>query len=140
MGLEEEGLYAAPAYLAARGVPRSPADLAGHELVLFDREFDRVPTQQWLRGVAPEARISVRANTTSLMHAACAAGSGIALLSTAFVAGDARFERVLPRLAAPSLELWTVTHADLRESARVAVTLRLIESLLRRPGFVPASR
>jgi len=137
LGLEVQGLYAAPAYLAARGVPRAAADLAAHDLVLYDREFDRVRGQIWLRGIAPSARITVRANTTSLMHAACAAGGGIALLSAALVAGDPRFERVLPRLEPPELELWTATHADLRESARVAVTLRFIEGLVRRPGFEP---
>ncbi len=135
LGLEPQALYAAPAYLAARGRPRSAADLDGHDLVLFDREFDRLRGQSWLRSLAPRARIALRTGSTTSMHAACAAGAGMALLSSAFVEGDARFERVLPRLLPPRLEVWSATHADLRASARVDTTLRWLERLVAGAGF-----
>ena len=136
LGVEVQGLYAAPAYLAARGRPRTAADLNAHDLVLFDREFDRLRGQAWLGELAPRARVSVRASTTTTMHAACAAGAGLALLSAAFVSGDPRFEQVLPRLVPPVLEVWSVTHGDLRASARVTATLRWLEELVR--GFTLA--
>jgi DNA-binding transcriptional LysR family regulator len=135
LGVEAQGLYAAPAYLAARGRPRSAADLDGHDLVLYDRDLDRVPGQSWFRGLGPRARISVRANNTITMHAACAAGCGVALISSAFVAGDPRFEQVLPRLVPPVLEVWSVTHGDLRAAARVAATMHWLEELVRGPTF-----
>jgi DNA-binding transcriptional LysR family regulator len=135
LGLEPQGLYAAPAYLAARGRPRSAADLDGHDLILFDREFDRLRGQAWLRGLAPRARIAVRTGSTTSLHAACAAGAGLALISSPFVAGDARFERVLPRLPPPRLEVWSATHADLRTAARVTTTLRWLEQLVLGAGF-----
>ena len=135
LGVERQGLYAAPAYLAARGRPRTTADLDGHDLVLFERDLDRLRTQAWFRELAPRARVSVRTSTTTTMHAACAAGAGLALLSNAFVADDPGFERVLPRLAAPDLEIWSVTHGDLRSSARITATLRWLEDLVRGPAF-----
>jgi len=135
VGIEAQGLYAAPGYLDARGRPRSTADLDGHDLILYDRDFDRARGQSWLLGLAPRARVSVRANSTTTMHAACAAGSGVALLSTAFVAGDPRFEQVLPRLVTPVMEVWLVTHGDLRTAARVTVTMRWLEELVRGPTF-----
>jgi DNA-binding transcriptional LysR family regulator len=134
LGIEQQGLYAAPAYLAARGRPGSASDLKEHDLVLFDRDMDRYRGQAWLRALAPRARIAVRASETVLMNAACAAGAGIALLTSAFVRGDARFEPVLPHLAPPALEIWSATHGDLRTSARVVTTLRWLEGLVRGMG------
>lgn len=134
LGPEPQGLYASPAYLDAHGRPRSAADLDGHDLILYDRDFERVAGQVWLRGLAPHARIAVRANSTTTMHAACAAGAGVAMLSCAFCAEDPRFERVLPRLAVPGVEVWSATHGDLRAAARVTVTLRWLEELVRALG------
>lgn len=135
MGLERYGLFAAPAYLARKGTPRAARDLAAHDLILYDREYDKLRSQVWLRQVAGGARVAVRASNTMTLHAACAAGAGIALLTTAFIQRDARYERVLPRLEPPADELWTATHADLRGAARVAVTLRWLDQLVREAGM-----
>ncbi len=132
LGLETQRLYASSAYLAARGHPRTVADLAGHDLVLWERDLDRrAAGQAWLLDLAPRARIAVRVSNTLAMMAACAEGAGIGLLSSAFTRSDPRFERVLPRLEPPLLELWSVAHADLRSSARVNVTRTWLEGLAR---------
>lgn len=135
LGLERYGLFAAPPYLARMGTPRTAGDLAGHDLILYDREYDRLRSQVWLRQVAAGARVAVRASNTMTLHAACAAGAGIALLSLAFIRDDARFARVLPRLEPPADDLWTAAHADLRAAARVAVTLRWLDQLVREAGM-----
>jgi DNA-binding transcriptional LysR family regulator len=131
LGLERYQLFAAPAYLAARGTPRTARDLASHDLVLYDREFDRFRMQAWFLKTAPGARIAVRASTTTAMHEACAAGAGIAVLTEGHVRGDARYAQVLPMLEPPSNEIWAVTHAALRSSARVVAALRWLEQLVR---------
>jgi DNA-binding transcriptional LysR family regulator len=135
LGMERYSLFAAPSYLARRGAPRTPADLAGHDLILYDRLYDRLRGQTWLRQTAAGARVAVRASNTMTLHAACAAGAGIALISTAFVRADARFVAVLPRLEPQADEVWVATHADLRSSARVAVTLRWLEQLVQAAGM-----
>jgi DNA-binding transcriptional LysR family regulator len=124
---EETALFAAPSYLARRGTPRSARDLAGHDLVSYDRDLDASRMQRWLLRTAGGARAVVRLNSTTGLVAACAAGAGIALLSSAFVERDPRFVRVLPRLATPRNEVWMVTHPDLRASARVVAVMRWIE-------------
>ncbi len=131
LGVEDQALYASRTYLDARGRPRTTADLDGHDLVLYERDMDRLRGQAWLRGLAPRARIAVRVNNTNPMVAACLAGAGIALTSSAFLARDPRIERVLPRLEAPVLEVWSVTHGDLRTSARVVTTLKWLEELVK---------
>lgn len=134
LGVERTALFAAAGYVSRRGQPRTARDLAGHDLVLYDRAFDRQSGQLWLRQLAPTARVAVRANTTTMLHAACAGGAGIALLSSAFVRNDHRFEPVLPSVRPPPLELWAVTHGDLRASARVSATLRWLERLVLEGG------
>ncbi len=136
LGVEDQALYAAAAYLDARGRPRTAAELDGHDLVLYERDMDRLRGQAWLRGLAPRARVAVRVNSTNAMVAACLAGAGVALTSSAFLARDPRIERVLPRLEVPTLEVWSATHGDLRTSARVVATLRWLEGLVKRlaPG------
>lgn len=132
VGTERYALYASPEYLARRGAPRTARDLAEHDLVLFERELDRMRSQAWLLRVAAGARIAVRTGTTTSLHAACAAGAGVALLTTSAVRDDPRFVNILPRLEAPSSEMWLVTHGDLRASARVGAALRFLEALVRR--------
>jgi DNA-binding transcriptional LysR family regulator len=135
LGHERYGLFAAPSYLARKGTPRTASDLASHDLILYDREYDRLRSQVWLRKIAAGARVAVRASNTMTLHAACASGAGIALLTTAFLRADARFTRILPRLEPAADELWAATHADLRSAARVAVTLRWLEQLVRDAGM-----
>jgi DNA-binding transcriptional LysR family regulator len=131
LGPERYGLYASARYLARRGTPRAPADLAAHDLVLYERDYDRLFTQAWFRKTAGGARVAVRCGNTATLHAACAAGAGVALLTRSYVRGDPRYERVLPLLEPPATELWAVTHQDLRGAARVTAVLHWIERLVR---------
>ncbi|WP_242342673.1 LysR family transcriptional regulator [Anaeromyxobacter terrae] len=130
LGLERYAFFAAPAYLARRGTPRHPRDLARHDLILYDQDFDRMRTQSWVRQTAAGARVAVRASTTTTMHAACAAGAGIALLTVSTVRDDPAFAAVLPSLRPPPNEIWAVTHPELRATARVATVLRWLEALV----------
>lgn len=75
-------LYAAPAYLARTRLPRTPADLAGHALLMFTPSGG---TPQWqlqrdgqTHRVAPAARL--RANNQFAIRDAAVAGLGVALL------------------------------------------------------------
>jgi DNA-binding transcriptional LysR family regulator len=81
-------LLASPRYLARRGVPERPGDLARHDCLLYLRDggapawsFERITR----RGRAPD-RVSVpvrgplRANNSEVLREAAAAGLGIGLL------------------------------------------------------------
>jgi DNA-binding transcriptional LysR family regulator len=130
LGVERYALFAAPAYLARRGTPRHPRDLGRHDLILYDHDLDRMRTQAWVLETAAGARVAVRASTTTMMHAACAAGAGIALLTMSAVRNDPAFAAVLPSLRAPTNDIWAVTHPDLRATARVVAVLRWLEQLV----------
>ncbi|MBA4049265.1 MAG: LysR family transcriptional regulator [Sphingomonas sp.] len=75
-------ICASPAYLAARGVPQSPKDLADHDCIAFE---GLQPARRWPFGSDPAARsiaISPRfaGNTADAVIAAAIAGVGVARL------------------------------------------------------------
>jgi DNA-binding transcriptional LysR family regulator len=140
IGTERWALYASPAYLARRGAPRNARDLAMHDIVIYDRDLDRMRSQAWFLRIASGAKVAVRTSATTILHAACAAGAGIALVTRSYVRDDPRFVNVLPGLEAPASEMWLVTHADVRASARVAATIRLLETLVQGIETPPRER
>ena len=130
VGEQAYRLYATADYLARRGSPRAVRELASHDILLYDRDFDRMPQQAWLRDSVPDSRIVLRTNATPTLLAACAAGLGVALLPTWYPRADRRLVPVLPGLAIPSSEVWAVTHPDLRGSARITAVMRWVERLI----------
>ncbi|MGZ3422276.1 MAG: LysR family transcriptional regulator [Polyangiales bacterium] len=132
LGTMELGLYASRSYIDAHGAPRSTRDLASHAFVGFDASFDKLPQQRWLRRTVPELRYALRANLTTTLVAACAAGLGLALLPTFVAPHEPQLVRVLPKIEGPEREIWAVSHVDLRKNARVSLTtswlLRLLTS------------
>jgi DNA-binding transcriptional LysR family regulator len=96
-------IVAAPAYLGAHGAPRTPANLASHEVMSYWRETsDDAWTLADARGRRQTVRVRARfhANDVESVTAATHAGLGIALLPgylcEAAVA-EARLVQVLPR-------------------------------------------
>ncbi|GAB4175930.1 MAG: LysR family transcriptional regulator [Thalassobaculales bacterium] len=94
-------IVASPAYLARRGRPAEPQDLAGHEVIGYAYQ----PSGDVLRLRGPGGEAAVRSsgrlkvNNGEVMLAAAEAGMGVAVLPS-FISGDAlragTLERVLP--------------------------------------------
>lgn len=89
LGRCERVLCAAPAYLAAYGVPASPAALASHNCI----EYDYAESNAWTfridgrtQGVAATGRL--RANSAWALRALALAGQGIALIPRFLVHDD----------------------------------------------------
>jgi DNA-binding transcriptional LysR family regulator len=120
-------VYGSRAYLNENGFPSSAAELACHALVCWDENAVGIGAADWLASVAPEDRITYR--TTSLVNQLVAAKAGIGLAVLPCYLGDpeADLVRALPD-PVPELqaELWIVTHADLKRTARVRVFLDLV--------------
>ena len=100
-------LCASPDYLAARGSPRHPRDLVGHDILNFQPTGDvwAFTSDQGPVAVAVHPRMS--ANDGQVLLAAARAGNGIALLSTYVALPALRSGELVAVLDAFSLlEIW----------------------------------
>ncbi len=131
----ELGLHAHPAYLDRRQLPASLDDLAGHDLIGFDRP---TPAVRALVGGLPSldrAGFALRVDSGLAQLAAIRAGFGIGLCQVALARRDPLLVRVLADEVAMRLGLWIVMHEDLRTSLRCrAVFDALVEGLAEASG------
>ena len=80
---------AAPAYLERRGLPTTPAELAGHECLIYS---DNDPPDEWTfhhegKRIVQRVRGSVKANNGELLRKLAVAGEGI-IFQPFFIVGD----------------------------------------------------
>lgn len=129
-------LYAAPAYLAERGVPATPDDLARHDaLCLLSRSGERAG---WtlLRGAErweglPPGRIG--ANSPDLLIGLARAGAGIAAVPDYFTVGDVqagRLRRVLPDWHVPAHPAWIVFPGRRLMPAKTRAFIDMLQAVL----------
>jgi DNA-binding transcriptional LysR family regulator len=113
-------VYATRGYLDRHGTPKQVGDLSQHLLVSFEDSLGHHRAAQWLKQVAPEARMSARNNSVLGLVSAVKSGVGIGPLPIAL--GDAEPELV--RVLGPIPELtrsWRLlTHPDIRRVPRIA--------------------
>jgi molybdate transport repressor ModE-like protein len=113
-------VYGGRDYLARHGSPAGMEDLAQHAWVGFDESMANHRATQWLRGVAPGARIVATSGSVLGMVHSAKANMGLAALPTAL--GDA--EPDLVRVLGPVPELtriWRLlTTRQLRRAPRVS--------------------
>ncbi len=127
------GLYAANSYLDGRRHPvRDLSDLVHHELVGVARTPDRVlsPFEKPLP-IPPQARFSYVTNSPAAQIIAVRAGFGIGVVSHRWAAMTPGLVRLLPDLSLMEVDMWLVTHEELRYSARIrAVSEFIAEQVL----------
>jgi DNA-binding transcriptional LysR family regulator len=121
-------LYAARSYLKTH----SETELEDHRWILTEESFEQLPAALWKKKHRSTAQIQFTSNSLMATIAAVRRGLGVAPLPC-FVGDD---ERSLVRLTDPleelTMDLWVLTHPDLRSTARVsAMTAFLVEAMSR---------
>jgi DNA-binding transcriptional LysR family regulator len=126
VGVSQLVLFASPAYLERAGAPKSLAELAQHEHLLYRSQGGRAILR--MTGPKGEEAIEVRgrisADDMAFLQLACLAGAGIAALPIelaykAALAGT--LVRVLPRYNIPSGAVYIVLPSSALVPARVAL-------------------
>ncbi|MFV0475370.1 MAG: LysR family transcriptional regulator [Pikeienuella sp.] len=113
------GLYAAPAYLAARGAPARREDLAAHDLIGPDRDpLDLALVARIAPDFAPEA-FALRTDSHPAQIAAARAGLGLVVIQRVVGDADPALRPVPLELNPPALGIWVVTHENLARTPRV---------------------
>lgn len=130
-------LYASPQYLARRGQPSSPADLARHEWVGL-RGVQSLPLSSAKRTMEVDAVPRIFSDDMTMGRELVRMGAGICWLPS-FLAdpdvAEGRLVRVLPRWTAPTGSVYLVHPTRRHVPARVtAFRDLLLETLKRRPS------
>jgi len=141
--LEHPGLYAAPSYLARRGIPEHPDDLDAHDvLCILSRTGGAMPWTltrgklRWERAL--NARLT--ANSPDLLARIASRGAGIAVSSTLFAQPymqTGELVRVLPEWDMPTASGWAVFPSRKLMPAKTRAFLEMIESACTEKGHSP---
>jgi DNA-binding transcriptional LysR family regulator len=123
------GLYAAPAYLATRLTPRSPADLAHHRLVGYVEDLIASPALNYAADFLRGWRSSVEVTSAIGQVEAVRAGAGIGALHD-YLASAHDLVRVLPELRV-TRSYWLAIHENLRDVSRVRATADFLREAVR---------
>jgi DNA-binding transcriptional LysR family regulator len=135
VALEHFGLYAAPSYLARRGLPEHPDDLLEHELLcILKRSGGAAPWALQRGKVRWERPLSARlaANSPELLARIACSGAGIAASSDLFVASylkKGELVRVLPEWDLPTATGWAVFPGRRLMPAKTRVFLDMMEEM-----------
>ena len=87
---------------------------------------------------ALKRRIAVSTNSPAAQICAVRSGIGLGVLSHRWASQESNLVRVLPDFEAASIDLWLVTHEDLRYSARIRAVADHISEAARRDEALSA--
>lgn len=125
-------LYATRGYLARRGMPEHPADLAqGHRLVGYIPDLLYAPELRYLAEIEPDLSATVRSSSINAQHRLIAAGAGIGVLPCFIGDADKWLVPVLPDRRI-TRSFWLVTHKDTHNLARVRAFKDWLNALAKR--------
>ena len=127
------GFYASPEYLQQRPPIKSIADLVGVDWVVTQFENQLQPfLQEFFDEHIGEAKIVLMTTSLTAQVKAVKSGLGVGMLSHRWATMTGGVERVLPDLEKGDLELWLVSHEDLRHSARIRAVADFIAEAAQR--------
>lgn len=132
-------VVASPSYVASRGEPTKPADLARHDAL----SIGGASTDVWtLTDGATLARVRLvtrfSSNAGQLLHGAALRGQGVALLPDWFVAADLkarRLRRLLPAWASETTPMHALYRASLRNEQRARTVIAHLRKAFAESGW-----
>ncbi|MFM5815459.1 LysR substrate-binding domain-containing protein [Aeromonas dhakensis] len=139
LGENRRIVCASPAYLARKGVPRHPEELADHDCLLM--RFGEHPERWWsfqVEGVVKRVMVQGRriSNNGYLVRQWCLQGEGICLKSRWDVGEDltcGRLVEILPEFAAPASRLQIVYPSGRHQPRRVRALIDALVAEFGRP-------
>lgn len=118
--------YGSHGYAEAHGLPRSPQSLGKHALIGWDEPGVQVRAAEWLAAAAPGTFVAYRSNSLVNQLVAAREGIGVAILPCYLGDPEPGLVRAFAPVAALARELWLVTHADLKRTARIRAFLDIV--------------
>jgi len=112
-------VFASRAYIERRGAPKSLDEIGSHDVVQFDGPIAGHPGANWLRRVAPQARIAARCTSTPALVLAVKSGAGISPLPVITVEEEPDVVRLFDSIPELRLPFYLLIHRDMQRTPRV---------------------
>ncbi len=123
-------VYGSKLYLERRGQPRSPDNLDGHDVLVYET-LGGMPGFEWLRDPARGGRVAFRANGPEALVGAATAGLGLCAVPCLIGDPEPALVRV-PTLGFARCDLFLVTHQETRKTPRVRAVTDFLAALVHR--------
>lgn len=139
IGQSPRRVFASPAYLERMGVPRGPADLAGHQAVIYEQRGGGTEWTFHRDGTTASVAMHGRVRVTAAegVREAVFAGLGLAVASEWMFAPElasGAVQSVLDDWSLPPVDLWAVFPTGRQASAKARAFAGFIESQLSTPA------
>lgn len=128
-GTMKYGYYASKQYIEKHGMPVSTDDLDGHEFILPHDEILAHTSKFNKRPFHPRGNIAFRSNNLISLSSAVREGFGIGAYSCIMADKDPNLVRLFGDLVVFSSDIWLVSHAELRRSARIRAMFDFLSEL-----------
>jgi DNA-binding transcriptional LysR family regulator len=126
------GLYASEEYLKNSAPLGQFEDLAQHKLVGLDMSDSRISFELAFPSSKPlPGDYTYLSNSPAAQMSAIQAGFGIGAVSHRWAAMEGDLVRILPDYTAAEIDMWLVTHEELRHSARIRAIFDFISDRVR---------
>lgn len=123
------GIYGSPSYFERHGNPSEKTELMEHQFIGYGERLRHAEENRWLEAAADGGRFLLRSDDTHTRLAAVVAGLGLTVLPH-FLGEKTQLQALAMSTSIPSRPIWLVVHRDLRNLARVRVTINwLVEQL-----------
>lgn len=116
-------VFSSVAYAGTRGLPATPADLAAHQLVLYDEAMHAIEPLRWLE--AYRGKDFVRFDNLEIVAQLIVAGGGIGVLPAFFEVSTPGLMRVFPEPVVSNTG-YIVYHEAARDKARVRAAVEAL--------------
>ncbi len=126
------GYYASKEYLADHGTPQTLGDLENHKIILPHGEIMSVINKKYPSIITESLKPALRSNSMTTLSAAVRSGVGIGGHSCLTASKDPELVRLFNDHVLFSTDIWLVSHADLRRSARIRAVFDYLASELKR--------
>jgi len=120
-------LYAHDDYIARKGMPDGPEDLAGHEFAMLLGQEGRLPFAAWAAENIAPSNFALASDHPAVITEAVLAGLGLGFMTDLDVIGRTDLHAVLPTNDSWFFPLWLLTHVDLHRTAKVQAMLACLK-------------
>lgn len=119
--------YASPGYLDAKGREKP---IAAYDWVGYDGALLHHRQARWTSDNVPDDRVKLRFDSISAVLAVVIRGAGCAALPCFVADGHPALERLPGTYQQTDVQMWVLTHPDLKRSARIRAGLQFFGSRL----------